>query len=74
MTDANIDTQDENQDIIACGVWVSSNQTPYNMMINPKTSRNLGPGDKLSLIVNQQGITTGNGLVRIMICAHVTRK
>ena len=73
-TDANINTQEMNQVIIACGVWVASNQTPVNVMVNPKTSRNLGAGDRLQMIVHVAGVTAGSVLVRTMLCAHVIRK
>ena len=74
FTDAFVNAETRNQGIIACGVWGSSNQTPFNKEIRIQTSRNLNPGERLELIVVQAGITAGDGLARLMICAHVIRK
>ncbi len=74
FTDAVINLEETNAKIIACGVWAASNQAPFNMVVNPKTSRNLNAGDTLVLSAHVIGITAGTNLRRAMLCAHVTRK
>ncbi len=75
FVDVNIDNQEYNQYIIACGVWGASNEHPYNSgPIHPSTSRTLGPGDQLRLQSVVTGITAGLASNRVMLCAHTTRK
>ncbi len=75
FTDANLNTEDFNAVIIACGVWSASNQTPYNSgPIHPETSRTLQAGDKLQIQSTVTGISGGLASNRVMLCAHVTRK
>ena len=74
FTDALINAETNNAQIIACGVWCASNQAPVNIMINPKTSRTLNADDSLVLEIFVSGVTTGDVLSRLMLCAHVTRK
>ena len=73
-SDAAINSEEFNAIIIACGVWCASNQNPHNKMIQIKTSRNLNAGDALDLIVHVQGVTSGTVLIRMMLCAHTSRK
>ncbi len=74
FTDAVINAEESNPDIIACGVSSSSNQSPFNIKVNPKTSRNIEPGGSLFLAHTTTGITAGTASTRVMLCAHVTRK
>ena len=74
FTDANINLETSNQDIIACGVWGASNQTPFGISINPKTSRNLPAGGRLILACHVTGVTSGNVSIKCMLCAHTVRK
>ena len=74
-TDANINNEIFNGVIIACGVFSASNQSPFNVEpIHPTTSRTLMPGDSLALVCTITGITSGLASVRVMLCAHTTRK
>ncbi len=75
FTDTILNNETNNQLIIACGVLGASNESVFNL--NPvqiKSSRNLGPGDKLVMNCTITGITAGLASTRVMICAHVTRK
>ena len=63
-----------NFDIIACGTWTASNQTPFTMIINPKTSRTIEAGGRLTLSVRVEGATAGNVSPNLSLCAHTTRK
>ncbi len=75
LTDVIVNNETNNADIIACGVYSASNETPYNSgAINPKTSRTLQAGDQLVIYCGVTGITAGLASVRVMICAHTTRK
>ncbi len=69
-----INDEEQNPQIIACGAWGSSNQTPETITIHPSTSRTLQAGDKLVLSVHIHGITAGVCSIQAVICAHVTRK
>ena len=71
--EADINLEEKNPRIIACGVFAASNQTPFNMSINPKTSRNLNAGDRLILQITLEQITSGQATHRLMLCAHVVR-
>ena len=73
-TDAVINAEDKNRQIIACGVWSASNETPFNLQVNPKTSRNLNPGDQLTLTLHITSVTAGLVQIRAILCAHVIRK
>ena len=75
LIDTVINGETNNANIIACGVWSASNETPYNSgPIHPLSSRTLMPGDKLILTSVVTGITAGLASNRVMLCAHVTRK
>ena len=74
FSDAIIDSELHNNNIIALGVWCASNQTPWHLSTQIKTSRNLGPLDALDFVVHVQGITAGLSLGRQIISAHVVRK
>ncbi len=69
-----LNNEQSNKYIIACGSWGASNQTPFQITINPKTSRTLNPGDSLGLAINVRGITAGVASVVMSLCAHTTRK
>ena len=74
FTTAELDAELRNQQIIACGQWAASNQSPFHMSEQVKTSRNLNPGDVLELVVTQENITAGFARVALILCAHTTRK
>ena len=73
-TDANLDSDDFNQMIIACGVWGASNQTPYNFSSQLKSSRNLVANQELVLSVNRTGVTSGNVIIKVILCASLSVK
>ncbi len=67
---ANLNLENINFKIIACGCWHASNQTPWNMSAPlGKTSRNVRQNGRLILVVNVEGITAGTTNVKIMLCA-----
>ncbi len=75
FTDAFMNLETINFDIIACGVFSASNQSPYNSgPIHPLSSRNLPAGGRLVLASTITGITAGTASNRMMLCAHTTRK
>ena len=75
LTDTIINNETNNSQIIACGVFSGSNESPYNSgPIHPATSRTLMPGDTLVLESIITGITAGLASNRVMLCAHTTRK
>ena len=75
MTDAFINLETLNAEIIACGVYSASNEAPFNLPPTQiKTSRNINAGGRLSLISTVTGITAGLASNRVMLCAHTTRR
>ena len=74
FTDAFLNLETLNVDIIACGVWSASNETPYNTSFQIKTSRNIPSGGRLILSNTVTGITADLASNRVMLCAHTTRK
>jgi len=75
FTDTVVNGESNNTNIIACGVYSASNESPFNSgPIHPETSRTLQPGDKLQLVIVVTGITAGVASIRTMLCAHTTRK
>ena len=75
FVDTNINNEEMNAVIIACGVFSASNQAPYNSgPIHPLSSRTLQAGDALRLQSVVTGITAGQASNRVMLCAHTTRK
>ena len=73
-TDANINSDNFNQMIIACGIWGASNQTPYNFSSQLKSSRNLVANQSMVLSVNRTGITAGLVTVKAILCASLSVK
>jgi len=71
---ANLDTDDFNMQIIACGVWVASNEGPYTFSSNMQSSRNLVANQELILSVHQAGITAGQSRIVTSLCAGVSVK
>ncbi len=75
FTDAVINTETHNPIIIACGVWSTSNESAWSLVpTQMKTSRTLSPGDQLTMSCIATGVTAGLVSLRVMICAHTTRK
>jgi len=74
FTDVNINIENTNAQIIACGVYSASNQSPFNYETQIKTSRTLPAGAKLTLSCVVTGITAGLASCRVMLCAHTVRK
>ncbi len=75
FTDAFVNLETLNADIIACGVYSASNQSPFNLPpVQIKTSRNLNAGGRLVLTSTITGITAGLASNRVMLCAHTVRK
>ena len=74
FTDANVNAEGRNQEIVACGVFASSNEASWTMPPTQiKTSRNLNPGESLRLQCTVTGITAGVASSRVMLCAHTVR-
>ena len=73
-TQANLNSDNFNMQVIACGTWVSANQTGYVFSSQLKSSRNLVANQQLNLTVAVHGITAG--LVRVIpiICASLSVK
>ncbi len=72
---ANINSNNFNQMIIACGVWAASNQSPFTVpAIHMNTSRNMVANQKLVLSVFQEGISAGLSRIRLLLCAGLTVK
>ena len=71
---ANILAQDFNQMIIACGTVGSSNQTPFNKEIHLNSSRNLVANMELVLTYHQNGISSGQARVSLLLCAGLSVK
>ncbi len=71
---SNIDTNDFTMQVIACGTWAASNQTPYTYVSQLKSSRNIVANQKLVLSVNRHGVSAGNVRVVSMLCASVAVK
>ncbi len=74
LTDVVVNGETHNISIMACGCWSASNESPFNISVNPKTSRTLQAGDRLVLTSVSTGITAGLVSSRVMLCAHTTRK
>ncbi len=60
FSDTNINAGLLNMNIIACGVWSASNQSPYNFSSQLKSSRNMVANQELVFTVRVDGITSGN--------------
>ncbi len=74
-TDAEINSEDQNPNFLACGVYSASNESVWTLPPTQfKTSRNLNSGDRLVLSIVCTGITAGLASIRGMICSHVVRK
>ncbi len=75
FTDVVVNGETNNTNIVGCGVFSASNESPYNSgPIHPKTSRTLQAGDQLVMVSVITGITAGLASNRVMMCAHTTRK
>ena len=71
---ATIDADDNTMEVIACGVFSCSNQTPFNKEIHLNSSRNLVANQELVLSVNLHASTAGNATVRVLLCASLSVK
>ncbi len=71
---ANILTDNFTMQIIACGVWRSSNQTPYNFVSQLKSSRNFVANQELVMTVHVHSVTTGSVAILTSLCAGVAVK
>ncbi len=71
---ANINSQDFNMQVIACGVWAASNQTPFNFSSQLKTSRNLVANQELVITVHVNGVTAGVVNFNVVLCASISVK
>ena len=69
-----INSEDNNMNIIACGVWGCSNEMPSGEKIQIGTSRNANAGDQLVPSVFVYGSTSGNVSIHSVLCAHTTRR
>ncbi len=73
-SDTNINSDNFNMQIIACGVWTASNQSPFNFSSQLKSSRNFVANQELVFTVRQEGISAGLSRVRTILCAGVAVK
>ena len=73
FNDATIQGETRNTQLIACGVYSASNESVYNFSSQVKTSRNLGPLERMTLSIVITGITAGLASTRGMLCAHTVR-
>ncbi len=71
-TVANIENPDNQDILMAAGVFVASNESPWNMgsMHMGNISRNLPKGGTLTLVVSVNGITAGNASVDAFITCN----
>ncbi len=75
FTDVVVNGESRNAEIIALGIFSTSNESPYNSgPLQIKSSRTLQAGDKLAMTVITTGITAGLASNRVCLSAHVTRK
>ncbi len=65
----NLNLENINFKIIACGTWMGSNQTPYNMSEHLGTSRNIRQNGRMVFVMRVNGITAGNARVVMSLCA-----
>jgi len=73
--DSFVNLETENVRIIACGVYSSSNESPWTLPpTQMKTSRTINAGGRLYLQLVNTGITAGLASLRVMLCAHTVRK
>ena len=73
-SDGFINLETINIQIIACGVWFASNETPFTLPpTQVKTSRNVNAGGRLILTSHSAGVTAGLVSNRVMLCAHSVR-
>ncbi len=72
--DGTIEAETYNQMIIACGVWVASNEGPYTMTTQLKTSRNLKANEDLIFANRMDGVSAGNVRLKMMMCANTVAK
>ena len=73
-TQANLNSDNFNMQIIACGTWVAANQTGYVFSSRMSSSRNLVANQELKLTVAVHGVTAGVCRVLLIICASLTVK
>ncbi len=69
-----IDAQTNTMEIIACGTFTASNQTPFNKEIHLNSSRNLVANQEMVLSVNLHGVSAG--LIRCieLLCVSISVK
>ena len=69
-TIANLNLENINFKIIACGCFHASNQAPWNMSQSlGKTSRNVRQNGRLILVTQMEALTVGAAVVTVMLCA-----
>jgi len=71
---ATILTDDFTMQIIACGVWAASNQTPFNFSSQLKSSRNFVANQELVMSVFVDTVTSGGVRTLTSLCAGVAVK
>ncbi len=71
----NVNSDNFNMQVIACGMWAASNQTPFNSEpIHLKSSRNLVANQELILSAHIFGQTAGLTRLVCMLCAGLSVK
>ena len=72
---ANLQSDNFNMQVIACGLWGASNQTPYNMQpLHLNSSRNMVANQELVFTCKNLGQTAGNSRIVVSLCAGVAVK
>ncbi len=69
-----INSQNTTMQIIACGVWAASNESPYTFSSQLKTSRNLVANQELVFTVHVLGVTAGLVQLTKILCASLSVK
>jgi len=71
---ANILSDDFTMQIIACGAWAASNQSPFTFSSQLKSSRNFVANQELVMTMHMDGISTGELETVTTLCAGVAVK
>ncbi len=74
ISPALLTTETENFSIIAMGVWVASNEGPFNKQVDIKSSRTCLPGTRIVLAIRRDGVSAGNVRIISSVFFHTVRK
>jgi len=65
----NLNLENLNWQIVACGTWYAANEMPFNFSTQIKTSRNIRQNGRMILAFFVEGATAGNTRITISLCA-----